>query len=125
MPYCLKCGNKVDETMAFCPNCGTALKDQPQNQAAPPPKPEENPHKHEGAEVREHGFLTYLMGGLILVTIGVFGILGLTSSFLTLGQDVVLMMVIIGVIIVCGTLYIITPVRKYLKQHISHTKNPE
>lgn len=26
MPYCPKCGNKVDEDMAFCPKCGAALK---------------------------------------------------------------------------------------------------
>lgn len=26
VPYCPKCGNKVDEDMAFCPKCGAALK---------------------------------------------------------------------------------------------------
>jgi len=26
VPYCGNCGNKVDETMAFCPKCGASLK---------------------------------------------------------------------------------------------------
>ena len=35
MPYCPKCGNKVEETMAFCPKCGTPAKRlQPQVSAA-------------------------------------------------------------------------------------------
>lgn len=23
--YCIKCGNKIDDNMRFCPNCGTAI----------------------------------------------------------------------------------------------------
>jgi uncharacterized membrane protein YvbJ len=26
MPYCHKCGTKINETMTFCPKCGAALK---------------------------------------------------------------------------------------------------
>ena len=26
MPYCSKCGQKIDENMTFCPKCGAPLK---------------------------------------------------------------------------------------------------
>ena len=36
MSYCPKCGNKVDETMVFCPQCGASLKGPPKvNQHLP------------------------------------------------------------------------------------------
>ncbi len=89
MPYCPNCGNQVDETVAFCPRCGTSLKgaaspeptppehfnlyEKPQNQEAPVPE------KVEKKEKTEHGFIGYLMGGLILVTIGIFGLFDLTN----------------------------------------------
>ena len=125
MPYCLKCGNKVDEAMVFCPNCGTPLKDTPQSQPAPAAKTEEHTAKQINSQKSEHSFLTFLMGGLILVTVGLFGILGLTSSVLTFGQDAVAMLVIIGVIIIGGALYVISPVRRYFHHLIIHPKKPE
>jgi transcription elongation factor Elf1 len=87
MSYCPKCGNKVDETMVFCPRCGASLKGTAPSQAAPAPvyrrrdeksekneKQEKNqqPEKGEKQEKGEHGFVGFLIGGLILITIGLF-----------------------------------------------------
>jgi len=114
MPYCPKCGNQVDETVAFCPRCGTSLK----GAASPEPEPPENtnwnektekqeapaPAKGEKKEKTEHGFIGYLMGGLILVTIGIFGLLDLTNP-VNSSQDLAAMLLIIGIIIVVGAIY--------------------
>ncbi len=35
VPYCGNCGNKVDETMAFCPKCGASLKMETTGQVGP------------------------------------------------------------------------------------------
>ena len=115
MPYCPKCGNKVDETAAFCPRCGTSLK----GAASPEPEPSENtnsnektekqetpaPIKGEKKEKTERGFIGYLMGGLILVTIGIFGLLDLTNP-VNSSQDLAAMLLIIGIIIVVGAIFI-------------------
>ena len=127
MPYCPKCGNKVDETVAFCPRCGTSLKgaaspepeppkehfnvyEQPQNRE--PPVPE----KAEKKEKTEHGFIGYLMGGLILLTIGVFGLLDLTNPANS-SQDLAAMLLIIGIIIVVGAIYMALTTWKHIPKN--------
>jgi uncharacterized membrane protein YvbJ len=129
MPYCPKCGNNVDETMAFCPNCGTALKGTTPSQAAPESEEQEKQEKHENpADVEiqdknQYGFVRYLIGGLILIIVGVFAILDLTSHISASGQDVALLLIIIGIIIIIGAIYVTAPVRKYFRHLISHPKN--
>ena len=96
MSYCPKCGNKVEETMAFCPHCGTSLKvaatpgqpaPAPQGLIADKKKPKRMRNKRkirilkkgEKQEKSEHGFIGFLIGGLILITIGIFSLLELTA----------------------------------------------
>jgi rRNA maturation protein Nop10 len=119
MPYCWKCGNKVEETMAFCPNCGTALKVATPSQPAPvqPCQRSEKAEKNEKQEKREnleksgkqekaeYNFIGSLIGGLILIIIGVFAIIDLTHPFLISGQDFAVMLLMIGVIIIIGAVY--------------------
>ena len=133
MSYCPKCGNKVDEDMAFCPRCGAALKAPPTG--APPPvgpvpaqpyqrrneKAEKNEknekdqrgEKGEKQEKGEYGFVGYLIGGLILITIGFFLILQITSQTLTAGGDFAIMLLIIGVIIIIGAIYVTMVARRH------------
>ena len=122
MPYCPKCGNKVDDTMAFCPTCGTALKDATPSPAAPICAKEEKQQKHE-TEKGEYGFVRFLISGLILITIGTFTVLDLTSNGSASGQDFVTMLIIIGVIIIVGAVYVATPARKFFRQLIIRPKN--
>ena len=121
MPYCPKCGNKVDETMAFCSACGTPLKGAVASQ--PARNCEEKQEKHESLQKGEYGFVGYLIGGLILITIGAFTILDLTSNGLASGQELVTMLIIIGFIIIGGALYVVTPTRKFFRQLIIRPKN--
>ncbi len=114
MSYCPKCGNKVDETMVFCPQCGTSLKAAVPSQASPNPGYVINgkAEKNKKQEKSEHGFIGYLIGGLILITIGIFSLLDLTNSSLTSGQDLAIMLFIIGIIIIVGAVYIALTSRK-------------
>lgn len=132
MSYCPKCGNKVDETMAFCPKCGAALKGQPPsqpNQPAPTQpygrqeKAEKNEkqenqekgqhgEKGEKQEKTERGFVGYLIGGLILITIGVFSLLELSAPNFS-GQDLAIMLFIIGAIIIVGAVYVALTSRRH------------
>lgn len=114
MSYCPLCGNKVDETMTFCPICGASLKDTPTPNQAPtaPPVQNEKSEKPEKHEISEHGFVGYLMGGLILITIAVFALFDLTSPKNS-GQDLAAMLLIIGVIIIVGGVYMAITSRKW------------
>ncbi len=130
MPYCPKCGNNVDETMAFCPKCGTALSTTP-SQAAPESADQEKQEKHENPanveiqEKNQYGFVNYLIAGLILIIVGIFAILVLTSHFSASGQNIAIVLIIIGIIIIIGAIYVFTPVTKYLRHLISHPKNDQ
>ena len=71
MSYCPKCGNKVDETMVFCPHCGTSLKGVATYSQVPPAEQEiemreqeknQNLQKDEKHEKNEYRFLGYLSG---------------------------------------------------------------
>jgi uncharacterized membrane protein YvbJ len=129
MSYCPKCGNKVDETMVFCPHCGASLKGTAAPALAPPTQPyryekaeknenrekqekAEHPERGEKQEKSEAGFVGYLIGGLILITIGVFALLDLTSP-LNSSQDLAAMLLVIGIIIIVGAVYIATRARKH------------
>ena len=128
MPYCLKCGNTVDETMAFCPKCGTALKDSMSSQVAPgseePEKQDnhENPPNMEIHNKNQYGLVNYLIAGLILIVVGVFATLDLTSRITASGQNVAFLLIMIGAIIISGAIYVHTPVEKYFRHLISHPK---
>ncbi len=129
MPYCPKCGNNVDETMAFCPKCGTALKATIPSQEASNNKKEETQEKHENPanveiqEKNQYGFVNFLISGLVLIIVAVFAILDLTSRFIASGQDIAIMLITIGIIIIIGAIYVHTPVEKYFRQLIRHPKN--
>ena len=122
MSYCPKCGNEINETMAFCPRCGTKLKGSPTDQTNPSQpntlekdeKEEKNqlPEKSEKQEKTEHGFIGYLIGGLVLITIGVFALLELSGNFRSSGQGFAIMLLIIGIIVIIGAIYIALTSRK-------------
>src|SRR5512137_1708056 len=81
MSYCPKCGNKVDETMAFCPNCGFSLKTGTYRVPPPPfpPAPtrnekQEKQEKHEKSQQQEkgqHRYFGWIIGGLLLLFFGI------------------------------------------------------
>lgn len=130
MSYCPKCGNKIDETMVFCPRCGASLKGTQTGQPVPTQpyrrneKSEKNekqekqtsrdrPEKGEKQEKGETGFIGFLIGGLILITFGLFSVLQLSGYFVTdSGQSWAIMLLIIGVIIIIGAIYIALVARK-------------
>jgi pilus assembly protein TadC len=130
MSYCPKCGNKVDETMVFCPHCGTSLKATPLGQPIPTPaqpyrrrdekaeknekqEKQERPERGEKQEKGETGFIGYLIGGLILITLGLFSVLQLSGYFtMNSGQSWAVMLLIIGVIIIIGAIYVAMSARK-------------
>jgi hypothetical protein len=132
MSYCPKCGNKIDDAMVFCPNCGASLKGAPTGQPMPPPpaqpyrgrneKSEKNekqekqqgqqPEKGEKQEKGERGFIGYLIGGLILITLGLFSVLQISGYFTDSGQNWAIMLLLIGVIIIVGAIYIALTARK-------------
>jgi uncharacterized membrane protein YvbJ len=126
MPYCQKCGNKVDETMTFCPRCGSSLKEQFASQApAPPPtyrrrdekneKKEKNekqePEKGEKQEKGEHRYIGFLIGGLVLIVIGLFSLLRSQGYFASVPETAILLLVI-GVIIIIAAVYLSSMARK-------------
>lgn len=108
MPYCLKCGSKVEENMDFCPSCGTQLKDAPPKEAVPDQKKEEQkiPAKPAKVEKSAESFIKYLVTGVILVTIGVFALLQLSNPMMNLTQNLTIMLIIIGVIIIVSAVYV-------------------
>jgi rRNA maturation protein Nop10 len=125
MSFCPKCGNKVDENMVFCPHCGTSLKAAPPSPPAPVQpyrrkdekseknEKQEKQEKGERQEKGETGFIGYLIGGLILITFGLFSVLQL-SGFFTVdsGQSWAIMLLIIGIIIIFGAIYVAMGARK-------------
>jgi hypothetical protein len=136
MSYCTKCGNKVEETMDFCPRCGAPLKSTPTAGTAPPTPPSTQPYspyqsRHEKQEKNEknekqekdqrrekhekgeYSFVGYLIGGLILITLGFFSLLQITNQALTSGGDFAIMLLIIGVIIIIGAIYVSVVARRH------------
>jgi uncharacterized membrane protein YvbJ len=117
MSYCPKCGNKVEDTMTFCPKCGFSLRGAP----PPPVQPRRNEkaEKNEKNEDREkqekgeRGFLGYLIGGLILITFGLFSVLQLTNALPDNGMNWAYLLLAIGVIIIIGAVYVALTARKH------------
>ena len=110
MPYCPKCGNKVDETMTFCPNCGASLELQA---AARPTVTHETYRRHEKNEKQEKNqqnekreknekggfrFVGWLIAGIIIIVIGVFAF-AQASGYITSAVENAVVIVIIGVAI--------------------------
>jgi rRNA maturation protein Nop10 len=133
MSYCPKCGNKVDETMTFCPRCGASLKGAAPSQAAPAAQPyqryekaeknekqekqekNEHPEKGEKQEKGEYGFVGFLIGGLVLIVLGLFSLLRF-SGYLTSGEGWAIMLLLIGVIIIVGAIYVAVISRKHFPE---------
>lgn len=125
MVYCPKCGNEVDEAMAFCPRCGAPLKGEAPVQAAPAPqrgekaekgekqekREKQEPEKGEKHEKGEYGFIGWLIGGLILILIGFFALLQIVGFFAP-GMSWAFMLLIIGVIVIIAAVYFTTNARK-------------
>jgi hypothetical protein len=107
--------------MVFCPCCGASLKGTPVGQPTPSqPSPIRNEkaeknEKQEKNEKRgntgkpekgEHGFIGFLIGGLVLITFGLFSVLQISGYFKNSGQTWAVMLLIIGVIIIAGGVYV-------------------
>jgi len=120
MSYCPKCGNKIEETMVFCPRCGASLKGAPVSPVPPAAPRDEKSEKNEKQEKKEkdedvekreknekgeQGFVGFLIGGLILITLGLFSLLRFTGLY-TSGESWALMLLIICVNIIIGAIYV-------------------
>jgi uncharacterized membrane protein YvbJ len=127
MGYCPKCGNKVDETMTFCPRCGAPLKVEAPVQAAPAPqaprreekaekgekqekREKQEPEKGEKHEKGEYGFVGWLVGGLILILIGLVAFTRI-AGWLSTGMGLALLLLLIGAIIIIAGVYFGTMAR--------------
>ena len=94
-------------------NVGQHLKDATPNQAARTSKKKRRSREtHENAATVEmhdrndYGFISYLMGGLILIIVGVFAVLDLSIyRRLASGQNLAIMLLMIGAIIIVGAVY--------------------
>ena len=125
MVYCPKCGNEVDEAMAFCPRCGAPLKAAAPVQAAPAPQRSEKaekgekqekhekqePEKGEKHEKGQYGFASWLIGGLILIHVGFFALLQV-SGYLSWGIGWAILLLIIGVVVIITAVYFANMARK-------------
>jgi hypothetical protein len=129
MPYCLKCGTKVEDAMTFCPNCGASLKDtvperispqatssnpnpQPRVETTPPKPPEAAPLIKQVKA--DYGFIKYLDAGLILVTLGVSMIFELTNPRLATNGFYIIILLVIGLIIILSAVYYLLAGRRHL-----------
>lgn len=131
MPYCPRCGNKVDENMTFCPRCGASLKMETQvpplssapggPTPVPPPmrnekgekqeknQPNEKGEKHEKGEF---GFVGFLIAGLVVLIIGVLGFLSVTHAIAS-GWEGPLTLLVVGVAIILVGLYVAMTARRH------------
>jgi uncharacterized membrane protein YvbJ len=124
MPYCPKCGNEVQENMAFCPRCGAPLKMEAPPQAAPAPAPKRvekgekqekqekhEPEKGEKHEMNQAGFIGLVIGGLVLIILGFFAYLKVTN-IVTNEMSSALTLLIIGLIIIVVGIYVASMARR-------------
>jgi Flp pilus assembly protein TadB len=125
MVYCPKCGNEVDDAMAFCPRCGAPLKAEAPVQAAPvrqrsekaekgekqEKQEKQEPEKGEKHEKGQYGFAGWLVGGVILILIGFFALLQI-SNIITSGISWALVLLIIGVVVIIAAVYFASMARK-------------
>jgi hypothetical protein len=135
MPYCPKCGNKVEENMTFCPRCGAPLKMEGQPQAAqiPPaqsasPQPpmrnekaekgekqekHQQPEKGEKHEKGGFGFVGFLIAGIVVVLLGVLAFVRVQyPNFLTGGMESALILLLIGLAIIIVGVYVAMMARR-------------
>jgi hypothetical protein len=130
MPYCPKCGNKVEENMTFCPRCGAPLKMEGQTQAAQtppaasgPPQPsvrneksekgekqekhQQQPEKGEKHEKGGFGFVGFLIAGIVVVLLGVVAFVRVQyPNVLTGGMEGALILLVIGLAIIIVGVYV-------------------
>ena len=116
MLYCPKCGNKVDETMIFCPNCGASLKAETTKPPAPTPtyhrnekgeKQEKNQRNEKGEkqeknqrnEKGEFGFISWLIGGVVIIVIGIFAY-ARAVGYVTSPIENAIVLVVVGVALI-------------------------
>jgi len=126
MSYCPKCGNKVDDTMTFCPRCGASLKAETTSTAKPTQpqrytrneknekgeKREKNePEKGEKHEKGEFGYIGWLIGGIIIIIIGLFGYAEATG-FITGRMQSALVLLAIGVAVIIIAVWLTTKARR-------------
>lgn len=124
MDYCPNCGNKVDDSMTFCPRCGASLKNVTPG-ATPPPyeyryrRRDEKNEKNEKPEKRDEkqekpggSYAGLLIAGLVIVFLGALAFINATSHVLTGPVASALVLVVVGVIIVVAGIYYATRVRK-------------
>ena len=135
--YCPKCGNEVEEGMAFCPRCGASLKIETPYQAAPAPSPaptppmrqekaekgekhekqeKQQPEKGEKHETSQFGFLGFLVGGLILILIGAIAYINATTGWLSGGLGASVTLLLIGFVIIIVGVYVATKARRWFPQ---------
>jgi hypothetical protein len=120
MPYCHKCGSEVNESMAFCSQCGTPIKAAAPRSPMPPEylkneksekdekqekqEKEEKMEKgeqHEKYEKHEYSILGPLVGGVILILFGFLSYLAV-SGFINVSSIWPLILIAIGVIVILG-----------------------
>jgi uncharacterized membrane protein YvbJ len=118
MSYCAKCGNKIDEDMAFCSKCGAPLKAgvdsehhthvQRGEKAEKNEKQEKNEkdesEKNEKQEKNEYGFMGWLIGGLILIVVGVLSVLQF-SEMIPSGTMLPILLLIVGGLVIITAIY--------------------
>jgi len=106
MVYCPKCGTEVEENMIFCPRCGAALKAEAPVRAV---RRDEKAEKHEKGEFT---FVSWLIGGLILIFFGALAFLNIQYQFINTAMGWALFLLVIGVIIIVAALYFVLVARK-------------
>src|SRR3972149_8783788 len=127
MPYCPKCGNEIQENMAFCPRCGAPLKMEAPPQPAPAPAPQRGekaekgekrekqekhePEKGEKHEMNQFGFVGLVIGGLVLIILGFFAYLRV-ARIVTDGMSSALTLLIIGLIVIVVGIYVASMARR-------------
>jgi len=123
MVYCPKCGTEVEENMTFCPRCGAPLKaeapvhvvrrDEKAEKSEKGEKQEkQGSEKAEKHEKGEFAFVSWLIGGLILIFIGALAFLNVYYHFVNTAMGWALFLLVIGVIIIIAAIYFAMSVRK-------------
>ncbi len=123
MVYCPKCGNEVDEAMAFCPRCGAPLKTAapaaPVRQRSEKAEKGEKQEKHEKQEPEkgekhekgQYGYVGWLIGGLILILVGFLALLQI-SNIITSEIGWALVLLIVGAAVIITAVYFASVARK-------------
>jgi len=123
MVYCPKCGNEVDEAMAFCSRCGAPLKAPapatPVRQRSEKAEKGEKQEKHEKQEPEkgekhekgQYGYVGWLIGGLILILIGFLALLQI-SNIITSEIGWALVLLVVGAAVIITAVYFASVARK-------------